>query len=343
MALTSLELRQFTVFENAELELCPGINVLIGKNSTGKSHAMKAAYALLQGLSRAANENAGEARRDTLVSERLTRIFLPDRLDRLIRRPSVESERGAELLLSMDGTDVVVTLKGDIAKVSPQPVEPPPSLFVTSRDVLAFSEGFVRLYEKRELSFDETYADLSRALEVSPLRQPPELLGRIESILGGKVRREGDRFYVKQGGEEFEAHLVGEGLRKIATLVHLIANGSLTKGSILFWDEPEAGLNPQMIADMADFIRALAAWGVQILIATHDYLLPSRLSVAVSSRLQPEVATRFFSLHRAGVNEPVEVEWGDTLEELEHNPILQAHAQFYDYKSESFSRTGFDS
>lgn len=334
MALTHLKLVQFTAFEDAGFEFCPGINVLIGRNSTGKSHALKAAYSLIQGLNQAAAGNVSETKRDELVSERFKRVFLPDQLDRLIRRPSPEPGRGAELLLSMDAGDVVATLKGNIAKVSPNPVQPPPALFITSRDVLAFSEGFVRLYERRELSFDETYADLCRALEVSPLRQPPELLGRLESILGGKVVREGDRFYVRLGGEDFEAHLVGEGLRKIATLVQLLANGSLTKGSVLFWDEPEAGLNPQVIAAMAGFIRELAAWGVQIVVATHDYLLPSRLSVAAAGRIEPQVATRFFSLHRTGVNDPVEVEQGETLEELEHNPILKAHADFYDYKSE---------
>lgn len=339
MALIRLELKQFTVFEDARFALCPGVNVLIGRNSTGKSHAMKAAYALLHGL-KLASRDPSEADRDKILAERFLRIFLPDSLDRLIRRPAIAPERGAELLLAMEGGEVAATLKGGLVRLtSPVPFEPPPAVFVTSRDVLAISEGFVKLYEDREISFDETYADLCRALSGAPLRKPPELLARLESILGGTVRFQGQRFYVRMGEEEFEAHLVGEGLRKVATLVQLIANGSLKKGSVLFWDEPEAGLNPHMTAQMADFLRELAAWGVQVLVATHDYVLPRRLSVAASAEAEPRVPTRFFSLYRTKSNEPVEVEWGDTLEELQNDPVLQAHADLYDYKSDLFARS----
>ncbi len=37
--------------------------------------------------------------------------------------------------------------------------------------------------------------------------------------------------------------LVSEGYRKMATIMYLILSGSLTKDSILFWDEPETNMN----------------------------------------------------------------------------------------------------
>ncbi len=40
-----------------------------------------------------------------------------------------------------------------------------------------------------------------------------------------------------------EMHLVAEGLRKLAMIARLIANGSLVDKVSLFWDEPEA--NPE--------------------------------------------------------------------------------------------------
>ena len=50
-----------------------------------------------------------------------------------------------------------------------------------------------------------------------------------------------DRFYLKPGTQaKLEFNLVAEGLRKIALLWQLIKNGTLEKGSVLFWDEPEA-------------------------------------------------------------------------------------------------------
>ena len=45
MALTRVELENFTAFRSLKLDLCPGINVLVGANGTGKTHLMKVCYA----------------------------------------------------------------------------------------------------------------------------------------------------------------------------------------------------------------------------------------------------------------------------------------------------------
>ena len=37
--------------------------------------------------------------------------------------------------------------------------------------------------------------------------------------------------------------LVAEGFKRLGTLSYLIRNGSVKKGSVLFWDEPEMNLN----------------------------------------------------------------------------------------------------
>ena len=45
MTLTRVRLERFTAFEELDLELSPGINVLVGANGTGKTHLMKVCYA----------------------------------------------------------------------------------------------------------------------------------------------------------------------------------------------------------------------------------------------------------------------------------------------------------
>ena len=45
MAITRLQLENFTAFESLDMELSPGINVLVGANGTGKTHIMKVCYA----------------------------------------------------------------------------------------------------------------------------------------------------------------------------------------------------------------------------------------------------------------------------------------------------------
>jgi len=195
--------------------------------------------------------------------------------------------------------------------------------------------GFVAAYENRELDFDETYYDLCKALSAAPLRGPraeavQPMLAPLESILGGKVMLEGDRFFIKQPDGKTEAHLVAEGLRKIASLAYLVANGALTRDSVLFWDEPEASLNPGLVVKVVDFMRTLAASGVQIFLASHDFLLVHRLSQAAEYQVEPRVPVRFFSLYRPEPGAPVEVEQADTLVDIEHNAILDEFARYYD-------------
>ena len=46
--LRALEIKNFTVFEEAKLEFSPGLNVVIGENGTGKSHLLKLGYSMMQ-------------------------------------------------------------------------------------------------------------------------------------------------------------------------------------------------------------------------------------------------------------------------------------------------------
>src|SRR5690554_3520152 len=52
MSISMFALENFTVFEQARFELSPGVNVLIGENGTGKTHVLKALYAVTRELHR---------------------------------------------------------------------------------------------------------------------------------------------------------------------------------------------------------------------------------------------------------------------------------------------------
>ena len=84
MKVDSLRLKQFSVFEDVELVFSPGINVFLGTNGTGKSHAMKALYAPLKAI----EESAPEAVNPLACVMKLRQVFKPDRgdLNRLVRR-----------------------------------------------------------------------------------------------------------------------------------------------------------------------------------------------------------------------------------------------------------------
>ncbi len=70
-----------------------------------------------------------------------------------------------------------------------------------------------------------------------------------------------------------EFMLVAEGYKKIALLWLLVQNGELGENSVLFWDEPEASFNPIMMRSVVKVLLELQRMGVQIFIATHEYVI----------------------------------------------------------------------
>lgn len=341
MRIEKLDLGGFTVFEEVHLDFAPGINVLIGENGTGKSHLLKLIYALLK---EAGGRSTADDEREHSLRAQLADVFRPE--DSLIGRLVRAGAEPARLRLTSDGgtTACEVSPQGDVTLVERAWSGAPDVLFIPSRDVLAMFEGFIPTYEDRELSFDVTYFDICVALQRLKLRgdakaAADKLAAPIHALLGGSVELRGTRFYVDLGDGPREAHLVAEGLRKIAALAQLAQNGSIKAGGILLWDEPEANLNPKYIARLAEILLGLSRGGVQIILATHDYLLSHLLSLAVEQDAPGTSEMRFFSLHHERLLDPVEVETGSTLAHIEHNVILDEYASYYDRQRELFAQS----
>jgi energy-coupling factor transporter ATP-binding protein EcfA2 len=342
--LHGVEIRAFGPFRALNLTFCSGINVLLGRNSTGKSWLMK----LLYGALRASNADGDGLTVSERLRHRLARLYRPDdgRVGRLVKRGKGRGQANIKVVQRPYTLQFSISTRDQLKVVSGMPEEPnddfnklnPGSpIYVPSRDALALYEGFISTYNGRELSLDETVYDLCVALSAAPLRGPrsafaKSTLDELERTLGGSIRLKGNRFYLvsNDGQDGLEAHLLSEGLRKVGTLAQLITNGTLQRGSILFWDEPEANLNPRLIVQMAEVLRQLAALGVQVFLATHDYLLTQRLSMEVEYK-QTKVPLRFISLYRDEEGE-ICAEQGDTLVDLEHNDIQDEFRLLYEHE-----------
>ena len=146
----------------------------------------------------------------------------------------------------------------------------------------------------------------------------------MQKISSGKVTLHNDRFYLKPGTQaKLEFNLVAEGLRKIALLWQLIKNGTLEKGSVLFWDEPEANINPKYIPVLAELLIMLESEGVQIFISTHDYFLSKYIEV----KRNYESNIQYISLYKD--EEKIECETATEFELLDHNAIMDTFRQLY--------------
>lgn len=345
-----LTLRNFTVFKEAELEFSPGLNVIIGENGTGKTHLLKLGY-LLSNAWHHLVKNQGlisEQKVERYFSEHIRDIFKPDKVGSL----STSNSDGKS---SVSGTMIgsIPTIFG-FKQHEKQPVPDDitwqftfsnrskdnvildnlqdrlttnasygKGIYLPSKEMISFFEGFLALYEKREISFDETYRDLALHLSTLKLKTTPKIikqsLSDLSSDVGGTLELEGGRFYLVSGGSKRrEITLVAEGIRKLATLIHLIENGSLEVGDTLFWDEPESNLNPKLIKDVAAAILSLCKNGIQVIIGTHSLFLLREIEILTSQKQFKAIPQRYFALGKNG--DGVTVQQGNSVDEI--NPFV---------------------
>lgn len=298
----SISIENFTVFKSELLGFSDSLNVVIGENGTGKSHLLKLLYALIitnnKGSDFEFRVNDDEIKAKlitvtTLIERDLINIFKLEKLGNLINHEFNESL--ININLNKYSIEFRMTIKYRMGEHSvdcydndiPLVFLKKECVFIPAKEMLSFYEGFVPLYETRESSFDEIYYNLAKSLSLSALKNidsyPVEskLLSKLEEILEGKILLERGRFYLvsTKNGHKTEIALIAEGLRKIATIAQLIANGSLNKNSLLFWDEPEANLNPRLIRKMAELLVELSRAGMQVFIATHSLFLVKELEI----------------------------------------------------------------
>ncbi|GHU57738.1 hypothetical protein AGMMS49975_23740 [Clostridia bacterium] len=152
---------------------------------------------------------------------------------------------------------------------------PQEHIFIPEMDMLSHSKSTLAMFNKREIAFDNTYidilvnAELGAAKEISEAAQ--KLLDKISDIIGGYVEYENDTFHIVSEDRKTPFSLESSGYRKFGLLWKLLRNGLLESGAVLFWDEPENSLNPELMPELVEILLELQKAGVQIFITTHSY------------------------------------------------------------------------
>lgn len=334
-----LYLDNFTCFDRCTFDFCKGVNVFIGRNGTGKTHILKCLAASMK--ANAAFDLSASKTKDKfgdLLTDKLKGYFKPDILGHLVNKYGPGT---ASVKVTLDSGYITYGFgeRASLVKTDNNTyIAQPHFVYIPPREMFSLFEGFVSLYERREISFDETYLDLAKAMDAVPLKKEAfekakVMLAPILDKWNLDVKRKGSRFYLIDDSKEYEAHLVAEGLRKVATILYLCINGELKPGSVLFWDEPESNMNPNLISIIVDLLVELAQkHNVQIFLSTHDYLLSHKLSMMAEYPTENTPAMRFFSLYKE--DHRIEVEVADKLVDVAHNPILEEYAAFYDLENE---------
>ena len=279
--LTKIKFEKFTAFEKLEINFSSGINIFVGENGTGKTHILKAAYAACD-ISKSQKN----------LAEKITKVFLPsgEQIGRLTKRTSKSTQGSFKIQRRLSNDKLChirlalsnhtksaedATVSGAYKTWLKEPLE---SVYIPVKDMMANAPGFRSLYSFRNVHFEEVYADIIDRAFLGTLKGPidqprKKLLEILQGAMAGKVIVKNEEFFLKNKQGELEFTLLAEGMRKLALLWVLLQNGTLLKGSVLFWDEPETNLNPKLMRTVIEILIELQRMGVQIFLTTHDYII----------------------------------------------------------------------
>ncbi len=326
MTIRRLRLEQFTAFEDFDIDLSKGVNAFVGDNGTGKTHLMKVLYAACD-----------ITQTEMSFADKLVRVFLPSgrRLGRLVRR-----RRGiARSMVSVFGDEKrSVRLRfetratGEVRERSlrwrEQPIE---SAFIPVKEMLSNGPGFRSLYARREVHFEEVYADILDRAYRPILRGPMDpnrrkVLATLGEALQGRVTVKNEEFYFRDRRGNLEFTLLAEGIRKLALIWLLIQNGTLLEGSVLFWDEPEANLNPSILGHVVETILELRRLGVQVFLATHNFSVLKELEL----RRREDDGVQYHALFRDPQTGRIDCRTSSNYLSMSPNLIEQSIGELFD-------------
>ena len=299
--INSVTIKNFMAHSELSIKEIPLINVIIGKNDTGKTGLLKLLYSTVKSLeiySLKAKQSDVVFKKE--LADKLLDTFMPRKngLSDLVQKGTKER---LEVNLTIIGNnniykqDIHYSFGERTEKVIPNCSEhidilPPDTinaLFIPAKEVLT---AFNDIRNIRELQFgvgfDDTYLDLIKALNIptSKGRVASELSQvnkSLEDLFEGKIEQTGQNdqpFIFKKGNQQFAMQQTAEGIKKIGILTTLITNRQLGKGTILFMDEPETALHPDAIRKMVEMLVAMSKAGVQVFLASHSYFMIKQLA-----------------------------------------------------------------
>lgn len=357
--LKTLSIKNFTVFSDVTLAFSPGLNVIVGENGTGKTHVLKLGYLFCKAWPDLTAKRLAvtQERAQVYLAERLAGLFQVGDLAALVRGggssvaalqaevsghiPTVQIGMSSVSPGSPENMPWTVRLQAQGQKIEltatlvPEAAARnaflPQQVLVPSKEIVSLFKGLVGLFDKyREFPLDVSYRDLAVAMSTLELQSAPlleaEVLEPMRRLLGGGLKLEGgDLFFQRADGARLEVVLMAEGHRKLALLIYLLSHGVLEKGSTLFWDEPEANLNPAALRMLAGALHLLAQVGLQVVVATHSYFLMKELDLL--ARAQP-VPQRYMGLSKTA--DGVMVQQANALSGLDHIVALDEELAQYD-------------
>ncbi|MBR1466062.1 MAG: ATP-binding protein [Bacteroidaceae bacterium] len=324
--ITASSLGPISRFEGKHLQ---NINLLIGKNGTGKTYLLKTLYAVVKTIElyRRGQENRNEKE---ILSDKMYWTFQTLPLGNIVKKGQsnvffqITSDKGEVFDCSFGSstTKLIQTLTNTF---SPRPNVN--SIFIPAKEILSLREIIMDSRDRyAEFGYDDTYVDLAKALAPTTKGRNytafSEARQSLENLIGGKLEYDLDRkeWNFKKGKYKFNISITSEGIKKLSILDLLLGNHYLTNRSVIIIDEIEANLHPSMIEKFLQILVMLSKAGIQFFISTHSYFVIKNLYIMAH---QNKIHIPTFSF------EDNKITQSDLLKEMPENSIIDESINIY--------------
>jgi len=335
MAINRIEIKDFLVFKDEfSADFCPGVNVIIGGNATGKTTLLKVMYHGYQLL-----------KKGNLHPVEPTTVFFTDKnelgLSFSIIRGEVKGSTGlyhlrekqnkVSITVELFDNDYYVSRSLQNGYIEGQ------ILYIPEKDILEHAKGLLTFIEQKQTGFGKIYKDVLLNAQDIPTQEQSatqQKVGKmIVDTISGTVhwdKGDGSFYTLKPDGNRIPFANEASGYKKLGFLGLLVTSGQLEKGSVLLWDEPENSLNPELVPVLVDILLELQRGGVQIFIATHSEILATYF--AINREKGDKVA--FYSLYKDKETQQINYDKSDRFDLLTPNNLTAEPVKLYEKELE---------
>lgn len=333
LPITEVDIRNLGVIPSFQWDKISNINLIIGENGAGKTFLLKGLYSAVRTLE---EYKRGDDIRPIaeVLAEKLRWTFQAEKLGDLVCRSSDKplsfeialGDKSIGYQFSQSATSKIVSVS------APNGGKEGNSIFIPAKEVLSLFSVILKSREvDKSFGFDDTYYDLAKALRIAPTRGRnysafAKSRDAVRNVIDGKIEYEestGKWIYKNNRNQKFSIGTTSEGVKKIAIMDRMLANGYLDNRSIIFIDEVESALHPTAICQFLDMVAFLAdKMNIQFFIASHSYFVIKKLAILAINK------PHFIScLSLSKMSEPVLCDMHDG---MPNNSIVDTSIELYE-------------
>lgn len=332
-----IQMKNYGMIGQLSFNQFSNMNLIIGENGTGKTFLLKALYSAVRSME---EYKRGDDIKpiNELLSDKLRWTFQVDKLGDMVSKTAEEplsfSMRIGEDTFGYQFTQSAASRV--VSSTEPKRGKEGNSVFIPAKEVLSLFSVILKSREvDKVFGFDDTYYDLAKALRISPSRGKNYTVFAnsrklVSDVIDGKVEYDEDTgkwSYRNRRNQRFSIGATSEGVKKIAIMDRLLANGYLDSSSIIFIDEIESALHPKAVCQFLDMIESIANdMGLQIFITSHSYFVIKKMYLIA---LKKAGAVSCISLNKGN-----EAQMCDLHDGMPENSIIDTSVRLYEQEIE---------